>query len=254
MLWNSTVAYVLATMVVIVLHESAHSVAGLLQGYQATQFTDEVRFTPDQTGSALAVTALAGPLFSLVSGLPAMTFRPFRGHGFAQLLWVWIAFLSAEEGFGYFTIAPLITAGDTGAALAALNAPGWVGWVCMAFGIAGLVFLARQFAVRGVRYTRDLYEIRAFCFYPWLIGTAVSVALSAAYLALTPGTSSNAVFAIMIGSASLGVFAPMAMMFWQKVTMAKELLALDVPRAGIVAAVAMAVGNLLVLARGIHFG
>jgi hypothetical protein len=254
MLWNSTVAYVVATMVAIVLHESAHSAAGLLQGYQATQFTNEVRFTPDQTASALAVTALAGPLFSLVSGLLAMTFRPFRGHGFAQLLWVWIAFLSAEEGFGYFTIAPLITVGDTGAALAALNAPRWVGWVCMAFGIAGLVFLARQFAVRGVRYTRDLYEIRAFCFYAWLIGTAVSVALSAAYLAFTPGTSSDAVFAIMIGSASLGVFAPMAMMFWQKVTTAKELLAIGAPRAGIVAAVAMALGNLLVLARGIHFG
>ncbi len=254
MLWNSSVAYVLANMLVIILHEGAHTVAGVLQGYRATQFTGEVRFTPDQPASALAVTALAGPLFSLVSGLLAMAFRPFRGHGFAQLLWVWAAFLSAEEGFGYFTIAPIITAGDTGAALAALAAPWWVGWVCMAFGIAGLFFLARQFAVRGVRFARDLFEIRAFCYYPWLIGTGVSVALSAAYLALTPGTSSDAVFAILIGSASLGVFAPMAMMFWQKVTTPKELLELGLPRAGITAAIAVALGNLLILTRGIHFG
>ena len=161
---------------------------------------------------------------------------------------------SAEEGFGYFTIAPLIAAGDTGAALAALNAPGWVGWVCMGFGIAGLLFLARQFAIRGVRYTRDLYEIRAFCFYPWIIGTAVSVALSAAFLAFTPGTSLGGAVVIMIGSASLGVFAPMAMMFWQKVTTPKDLLDLGVPRAGIAAAVVLAVGNLFVLARGVHFG
>ena len=254
MLWNSTVAYVVAQMLVIILHEGAHTVAGVLQGYQAVQFTGQVRFTPDQTTTAQVVTALAGPLFSLVSGLIAMRFRPFRGHGFAQLLWVWAAFISAEEGFGYFTIAPLIKAGDTGAALAALNAPGWVGWVCMAFGIAGLFYLARQFAVRGVRYTRDLYEIRAFCFYPWIIGTAVSVALSAAFLALTPGTSLDAVVVIMIGSASLGVFAPMAMMFWQKVTTPKELLELGVPRAGIAAAVLLAVANLGFLARGIHFG
>ena len=142
MLWNSTVAYVVAQMLVIILHEGAHTVAGVLQGYQAVQFTGQVRFTPDQTTTAQVVTALAGPLFSLVSGLIAMRFRPFRGHGFAQLLWVWAAFISAEEGFGYFTIAPLIKAGDTGAALAALNAPGWVGWVCMAFGIAGLFYLA----------------------------------------------------------------------------------------------------------------
>jgi hypothetical protein len=254
MLWNSSVAYVLANMVVIVLHESAHTVAGLVQGYQATQFTGEVRFTPGQTTTALVITALAGPLFSLVSGLLAMTFHPFRRHGFAHLLWIWIAFLSAEEGFGYLTIAPFITAGDTGAALSALKAPGWVGWICSAVGIAGLVFLARQFAVRGVRHTRDLYEIRAFCFYPWLIGTGVSMALVGAYLAFTPATSSAAVFAIMVGTASLGVFAPMAMMFWQKVQTTKHLLELRTPRAGIAAAVALALGNLLVLARGIHFG
>jgi len=133
MLWNSTVAFVVAQMVVVLLHESAHTVAGLLQSYRATQFAGEVRFSPEQSTTAQVVTALAGPIFSLVSGLVAMMFRPFRGRGFAQLLWAWFAFLSAEEGFGYFTIAPIFTSGDTGAALAALGAPGWVGWLCTAF-------------------------------------------------------------------------------------------------------------------------
>jgi hypothetical protein len=183
-----------------------------------------------------------------------MTFHPFRRHGFAHLLWIWIAFLSAEEGIGYLTIAPLISGGDTATALSALKAPGWVGWTCMAVGIVGLFFLARAFAVRGVRHTRDLYEIRAFCFYPWLIGTGVSIALFGAYLAFTPGTSSDAVLAILVGTASLGVFAPMAMIFWRKVQATKHLLELGTPRAGIAAAVALALGNLLVLARGVHFG
>lgn len=255
MLWNSTVAFVVAHMVVIVLHESAHAVTGLLQGYRATQFAGEVRFTPEQTTRALVLTALVGPLFSLVSGLLAMMFRPFRGRGFGELLWAWIAFLSAQEGFGYLTIAPIITTGDTGVALSALRAPGWVGWLCTAIGLAGTLFLAWRFAVVGVRFTRDLYEIRAFCFYAWLIATGVLVVLSAVQLAITPGTSIGAIVAIMAGSASLGVFAPMAMSFWRRVRVRKELLDLaPVPRAGIAAVVALALLNILVLSRGVHLG
>lgn len=255
MLWNSVVAYVLAQIVVIVLHESAHTVAGLVLGYGATQFTGQVRFTPEPTSAPAVVTiAMAGPLFSLASGLVAMTLRPWRGHGFAQLLWIWTAFLSAEEGFGYFFIAPLVSAGDTGAALAALDAPAWLGWLCMLVGIAGLIFLARRFTVRGVRHTRDLYGMRAFCYRPWLIGTAVSVLLTAVNLTLTPDTPGDAVFAILIGSASLGVFAPMAMIWWQRISPAKELLDLRVPRAGIVAVVVLALVNALVLTRGVHLG
>jgi hypothetical protein len=255
MLWSSTVAFVVAQMVVIILHESAHTLTGLLQGYRATQFAGEVRFTPEQTTRALVVTALAGPAFSLVSGLVAMLFRPFRGLGFAELLWAWLAFLSAQEGFGYLTIAPIITGGDTGAALSALHAPGWVGWICTALGLAGTLFLARRFAVVGVRFTRDLYEIRAFCFYPWLIATGILVVLSAVQLAITPGTSIGAVVAIMAGSASLGIFAPVAMSFWQRVSVRKELLDLPpVPWAGIAAAVVLALLNILILSRGVHLG
>jgi len=58
----------------------------------------------------------------------------------------------------------------------------------------------------------------------------------------------------MIGAAALGVFAPMAMLFWQKVRTTKELLELGVPRAGITAAAILALVNLLVLTRGIHRG
>ncbi|MGV8909887.1 MAG: hypothetical protein ACOH1Y_12965 [Propionicimonas sp.] len=255
MLWNSTVAYVLAQTVVIMLHEGAHTVAGRLLGYGATQFTGQVSFTPEPTATAAVVTiAMAGPLFSLASGLVAMRFRPFRGHGFAQLLWIWMAFLSAEEGFGYFFIAPIIQAGDTGTALAALAAPDWVGWLCGVVGVAGLIFLARRFAVAGARHTRDLYEMRAFCYYPWIIGTVSVVLLAALYLALTAGTPPDAAFAILIGAGSLGVFAPMAMIWWAKASPQKELLELPVPRAGLVALVVLVLVNVIILTPGLHFG
>lgn len=253
MLWNSTVAFVLAQTIIIALHEGAHTVAGRLLGYGAFQFTGQVRFVPEPTAtSAVVAIAMAGPLFSIASGLVAMRFRPFRGHGFAQLLWIWMAFLSAEEGFGYFFIAPIIQAGDTGTALAALAAPAWVGWLCGVVGVAGLIFLARQFAVRGARHTRDLYEMRAFCYYPWIIGTVSLVLLEALYLTLTAGTSPDAAFAILLGAASLGVFAPMAMIWWDKVSPEKELLELRMPRAGLGALAVLVLVNLVVLTRGLH--
>lgn len=253
-LWNSAVAYVLAQSIVILLHESSHSVAGLLLGYHATQFTGAVDFSPEQTTSAHVITALTGPFFSLVTGLLAMRFRPALRGGFGPLLWVWFAFISAEEGVGYFIIAPIITAGDTGAALEALKAPGWVGWASAAIGVAGLILLARRFAEDAVRWTRDLYEIRAFCVWAWLIGSAVSVAVDAAYLAVTPGADGATAFAILLGSVSLGVFAPMAMIFWQKVRVEKQPLALGLPTAGIVAFVVLVAIKAVVFTRGLHIG
>jgi hypothetical protein len=254
MLGNATVAYVLAQMLVIVLHESAHALAGLVQGYQATQYTGEVRFAPEQSSSALILTALAGPVFSLSSGLVAMRIRPFGGRGFAQLLWIWLAFLSAEEGFGYLIIAPTVPVGDTGTVLTELHAPSWVGWVVMVVGIGGLVFLAQQFAGRVARHCRDFFEFRAWCFQSWILGTFVTVALQAAFLALTPGTSAGAVVAIMIGAASLGLFAPMAMMFRPGAINGAEQLALGVPLGGILAAAFLALVNLLVLTHGVVLG
>ncbi|MEO7061286.1 MAG: hypothetical protein ABI083_16315 [Lapillicoccus sp.] len=254
MLWSSTVAYVLAQSLVILLHESSHSVAGLLLGYNATQFTGEVRFNPDPTTNGQIVTAATGPLFSLATGLLAIAFRPVRRGGFAAMLWVWFAFLSAEEGIGYFVIAPFISAGDTGAALAAMKAPGWVAWACLAFGAAGVFLLARRFAVDAVRWTRDLYEIRAFCVWAWLIGSGVSVAIEVFYLALTPGTTGDAVFAIVLGSASLGVFAPMAMIFWEKIRVEKQSMTLRFPTVGIVVLVALVIVKALVFTRGLHLG
>lgn len=208
---------------------------------------------PDQTTSAHVITALTGPFFSLVTGLLAIRFRPARRGGFGPLLWVWFAFISAEEGVGYF-IAPIITAGHTGAALAALKAPGWVGWACAAVGVVGLVLLARRFAVDAVRFTCDLDESRAFCVWSRLIGAAVSVAVDAAYLAITPGTGSPAAFAILLGSVSLGVLAPMATMFWQKVGVEKQPLALGLPTVGIIALVVLVAIKAVVFTRGLHLG
>ncbi len=187
-MWASALAYVVAQMAVVLLHEGAHTITGVLQGLRAIQFTGEVRFDPDPGGLTLVWRALAGPLFSLASGALLALMRPWHGDGFGRLLTTWFAFLSMQEGLGYLIVAPVLRAGDTGAALAELNAP-WIAYAAsVAVGVAGMFWLASRCAIEGVELTRDLYEMRAFCVWGWLIGTAGSLVLAAAALALTPGT------------------------------------------------------------------
>lgn len=118
-------------------------------------------------GLTASVTAsMTGPIFSLVTGLLAGLVNPFAARPFWRMAWAWFAFLSAEEGFGYFTIAGIIKAGDTGSALNTLGAPGWTYWACFVFGIAGLFLLAFPFARVGVSVSTDVDRMRAFCVSP----------------------------------------------------------------------------------------
>lgn len=216
MLIASTVALVLGQVVVIALHETSHSVAGLLLGLTPTQFTSQVRFSPEPTAGQQAVTALTGPAFSLVSGLLVVALARLRPPGWWRLWLAWAGFLSAQEGIGYLVIAPFVSAGDTGSALAALVAPGWVAWALAVVGAGAMVLLARRVAAVAVTWARDLYELRALLVWPWLIGSAVAVLLELAFFARTPGTQDGDVVAILLGSATLAIFAPLAMVFWQR--------------------------------------
>ncbi|MDQ2757506.1 MAG: hypothetical protein M3Y71_13250 [Actinomycetota bacterium] len=260
MLVASTVALVLAQALVILLHETSHSVAGLLLGHQATQFTGEVRFNPEPTAGAAAAVAFTGPAFSLLSGLALVVLVPLRRGSWWRLLLVWTAFLSVEEGVGYLVIAPLVAAGDTGAGLQDLNAPGWVAWAMLVVGAVGVVVLARPFAEAAVRWTRDLYEIRAMVVWTWLVGSLVGLGLALVYATLTAGTEAGAVVAIVFGSVSLAIFSPMAMLFWQGARTRRPAgdaptgPAPSVPVAAWVLLVALVVLNLLVLTRGLHLG
>ncbi|GAA1889241.1 hypothetical protein [Lapillicoccus jejuensis] len=216
MLLASTAALVLGQVVVIALHETSHAVAGLLLGLTPTQFTSQVRFSPEPTPGQHAVTALTGPAFSLLSGLLVVALARLRPPGWWRLWLAWAGFLSAQEGIGYLVIAPLVSSGDTGAGLAALSAPGWVAWAIGAVGVVLMVLLVRRFAAVAVTWARDLYELRAMIVWPWLVGTAVAVLLELAFLARTAGTQDGDVVAILLGSASLAVFSPLAMVFWQR--------------------------------------
>lgn len=260
-------AFVAAHLVVVLLHELAHVAAGMALGFTNELFPFAVMQSPEPDDAPDAVILLAGPVFSLVTGLLAMTFQPFRrGRGQAHLLWLWFAGMSTMEGIGYLVLTPF-GVGDTGMAADLYELPSLVSWACLAVGMLGTVATARWFAGPAVRHTAgDLTSLRAFTFYPWIVGTVVVLALSALDLALVgdalgPQLGPGVVFAVLMGTFALGVFAPMAMPFTTGVqrrdpdAAGSEPMALPrVPTLGLVLVAVVVLVNLLLLVPGLTIG
>lgn len=260
MLISSAVALLLAQQLMVLLHEGAHSAAARVLGLHPTQFTDHVQTLPEPTGAAAAAVALAGPVFSLVTGALLIALLPRRAGTWWLLLATWFAFESAQECFGYLITTPLFSSGDVGAALTDLSAPAVVAWLCLAVGIAGMVGLAWLFSRRAVRWARDLHELRAMVVWGWLAGAVASGLLAVLYLAFTaPLDPAIAVFIVM-GSFAASVFSPMAMSFSARAR--SRLPQRDVPTrpapavpvAGWLLLAAVVALNLFVFTRGVGLG
>src|SRR5690349_18577029 len=90
---NGVVAFLTGAAIMVLLHESSHAVAGWLLGYRPTQLPFAVTFEPEPPARDVAVTAITGPLFSLVTGLLAVVVdcavRPFSTRPYARLVWWW---------------------------------------------------------------------------------------------------------------------------------------------------------------------
>lgn len=211
------VAFVTGVTIMVLLHESSHAVAGALLGYHPTQLPFAVTYLPEPATADAAVTAITGPLFSLISGFALYgidrAVRPFRQWSYWRLVWLWTVFASIEEGFGYFTIAGLAPAGDTAQAFALWGLPGWTYFAATAFGVGGLFLTARMFADPVVELSSSISDRRAISVWPWLYGTIAGVVLMGIYVLLSPGIGLGGVAAVMAGAIAVGVYAPMSMMF-----------------------------------------
>jgi hypothetical protein len=190
---NSTLAFLVAASATILLHETSHAVAGITLGAHAIQSPFDVEYRLDLTSNQQVITALTGPIFSLVTGL------------------------------------------------------------CFLVGIGGLFLIAWRFSRFVVTFSRDVGDERAICMWPWIYGTVGLTALMAVCVALTPGVSPAAVVAVMAGAASIGVFAPMSMMFSKQPVATSALAVPAPPRAGLVVLAVLIVLN-LALTRQLRWG
>ena len=254
---RSTLAYLLAVTVVLLLHETSHAIAGITQGSAAVQLPFAVGYRPELGTTSSIIATATGPLFSLVSGVILIWFRPWRRSPFWGLAFSWFAFLSAEEGFGYFTISGL-GAGDTSVVLGLLDAPGWIYILCTIFGIAGLFFLALCWVPHAADFSTDIDEYRAISMWTWIFGTIIITLLTLLYVLLSPGVPADDSIAVMLGAFSLGVFAPLSFIYDKRRDAVG--FAAERPRfgrgavtTGLVVLILLVIGNLL-LTRGLVWG
>lgn len=261
-LWiNASIAAVLAGVLVVLVHESVHLVVNLAQGFAVTFYPYGVSADAERPVGVAVLALMAGPIFSLLSGMVMIFVQPFRGGGgFVHLLWLWFAFMSAMEGFGYFTIAGILPAGDTGQTLELLNAPFVVSILSLIFGVAGQFGLAWLFAREAVRHVADLPGLRAFCVTPWLLGTAGLVVFMTLVLVIfPPQMGSEVLVPVIVGTVALPVWAPMAMIFAGRELRrlsppGSEPLRFGRPLVWVIVTVVIMVVELVLLGPGLHVG
>ena len=260
---NAAVAFVAAHLVVVLLHEASHVAAGLALGESNVMYAFGVTHSPEPGRADAAIMALTGPGFSLVTGLIAMVVMPWRERrGFGHLAWLWFAYMSVMQGAGYLLLTPF-GVGDTGSTADAYGSPAYVIWPAFVIAVAMTVWLAMRFAALAVRHTAgDLTSLRAFAFFPWMAGTLAVVALTGLDIASSSmAFTGDDVFAVLMGSVALGVFAPMSLPFTPRVlrmdpgSAGSELLRLPrVPTVGLVVIGLVTLVNLAVLSQGLSVG
>ena len=257
LLLNNLVAALIASAVMIVLHEGAHLVAGLALGHPSVLYSFGVNHLGSPSASDQVVMLLAGPAFSLVTGVLMQLWTPLRRRGdLLHLVWLWFAFASVQEGIAYLCLTPF-GAGDTGQASQLLGLPVALQLVALALGVGGMFLNARAFAPHMARHAgEDPRRRNAMTLFPWLYGMILSVLLSVLYLAVSPADLPAASqVAILAAGTAILVFAPMSHIFSRRVAdVPHEPLRLRaVPVGGLVVLALLVAGNIL-LSLGLRFG
>jgi hypothetical protein len=247
---NSTVAFVGALFLTITLHEFAHGLTALAFGVKPTVYA-AYETHPSLSPGREAVVALAGPLFSLVSGLIALV-APHRGRGFWRLFVIWFGVLSVQSFFGYLLTGPFVSYGDIGHAFRLLHAPGVVYVVAFLVGLFGTFAMGRLLTEQLLELTDGegaarAAELRQFAFFTWVAGVALALLLSIS----SDLFSRNGIFeAAAIFTA--GIPALMARIFMRRLTVRGIGFAGGVPWAGIALLVALTLLRLTVLTSGVR--
>ncbi len=253
---NSAVAFATACLVMITVHELAHVIGGLAQGNAPVMYGFSVE--DNSTGDReQIVTALAGPLLSLVTGLGILALPLSKLAPFWRLAVVWMGLLSVQEFSGYLITGPFAHVGDIGSVLEITHAPAVVGWLGFLVGW-GITYLLGRHAVRRlVGFTsadRPLApQLRALGLFAWLLGAGLVIVLSIGLLT-AGGVGGDIVVFEAFGVLSSGIFLIFVRVFMRGLEPpGAEPAAWATPWAGIVVLVVVATARQLALAGGITF-
>ena len=183
---DSTIMFVLSFTITTILHELAHALTGLMLGSQPILYDTFVEHR-GLTDAGEALTAAAGPLFSLMQGLVlfAVFNRMHSAPRLAQLFVLWMALHGLVNFFGYLINAPFAPHGDIGqvATYLRVSRPAQLGLLAIgitanwAIGILAtppLLQLAPFPALIATPEERTHYILQT-AVVPWILGAAVII-------------------------------------------------------------------------------
>jgi hypothetical protein len=177
---TSALAFAVAVLLSTTAHEFGHALAAL--ALHAHPVVHPFSVDPGvHSNHDHLITALAGPLVSLVLGI-VVALLPRRGPAALRLLQFWFATISLGNLFAYLMTGPFHNAGDINAAVHYAHAPTWLAFIGFVVGVAGLIavgWLASGWLVVMVDPADELAaQLRALGLFAWLLGAALSVVVS----------------------------------------------------------------------------
>lgn len=250
----------------ITLHELAHALASIALGNSPILYGNSVdpRTSSDHQG---VITALAGPLASLVIGLVVLAVPEPRWPAAWRLTLLWFGLLNVQEFSGYLITGPFAGVGDIGQALSLTHAPVVVGWLGFALGW-GITYVLGGFAVR--RFSRFVRpdvgsrggsstvpgpnpgQLRAVGLYGWLLGAALTILVSLGIFTAGGGGDATDVAFEALGLLTSGIFLIFVRLFLHRAAPAADVAVVwPFPISVAAAALVVAVLRQLVLAHGV---
>ncbi len=185
---NVSVAFVIASIIEMTLHEAGHFIAALLFHGSPTLFHNSVSYGNLQSDVSRIICAIAGPFVSLLFGI--LGHSVLKGNhykGIAQIIWLYISIFGYIGFFGYISIAPFFSYGDTGYALRIVGCPMYVIIVLAIISVAIIFFIMKSLSSYIVammdvntaqNYQRRNKFITAIVLYPLFIGIIITTILN----------------------------------------------------------------------------
>jgi len=221
---NSTLAFISAFIITTIIHEFGHYLSYLIFEANPTLFHNYVQ-TPNQSLPlhANVISALAGPLFSLIQGL---VFGYVVTNGKRDtpsfLFFLWLSLLGFVNFFGYLVMTPFTTAGDTGKVAELINMSFSIRILIAFIEFAILLWIIFKVAKNFSNFipkekdihlkTKFVYQLM---FFPIIVGSLANVLLAfpvVAFLSIIyPATSSYVImssFPVILKSASPNTTVP----------------------------------------------
>jgi hypothetical protein len=251
LLVNSTVAFALALMLTITVHEFGHALTALAVGLRPTVRPFSIDYTGGSTDQVVVV-ALAGPAVSLVTGILFLfASRALASSTFWYLVVLWLGALGIQECAGYLMTGPFVPFGDIGKALGLLAAPGWVYAAGVVLGLVGTVLLGRVVTRRLLELTdasgdERSGQLRSLGLFAWLLGSVIALLVGG-----VDNVFSGVGFFEILGTLTIGLFLVLVRFFMRRVDFTARGAVVGWPVIGIVLLVVLAVVRHFALGPGI---